>query len=91
MRVRPCVTAGKQRYVVSELHQRVGKVGDNPLGASVELWRHGFDQRGDLGDFQRTIRGARQAFHGVSAILHDTTAAIQSRVTDLVRFPCRAA
>ena len=63
LRVRPCVAAGEQRHVVSELHQRVGKVGDNPLGASIEFWRDGFDQRGDLGDFQRTICGARHASH----------------------------
>jgi hypothetical protein len=42
--------AGEQRHVMAQGHQRVGQVRHHPLGAAVQLGRHGFVQRGDLGD-----------------------------------------
>ena len=44
------VGAGEQGHLVAQVDQRVGQVGDDPLGAAIESRRHGFVQRRDLGD-----------------------------------------
>ena len=49
------VAAGEQRDVVAERDQLVAQIGDDPFGAAVKLGRHGFHQRGDLGDLHVTL------------------------------------
>ena len=47
---RPRIAAREQRNVVSEFDQFVDQPGDHPLRPAVELRRHAFGQRSDLGD-----------------------------------------
>ena len=42
------VSAREQRHLVPFRHQLLGEVGDDPLGAAVELWGNGFVERCDL-------------------------------------------
>ena len=46
----PGVAAREQRDIVAEPHQLVYHPGDHTLGAAVELWRHAFGKRSELGD-----------------------------------------
>jgi hypothetical protein len=44
------IAAGEQGDVVPHVHQGLGQVGDDPLGAAIEARGHGLGQWGDLGD-----------------------------------------
>ena len=44
------VAARKERHLVAEAHQLLGKIRDHALGAAVELWRNALGERGDLSD-----------------------------------------
>src|SRR4029078_176688 len=45
------VTTGEQSDLVSLGYELLGEIGDDSFGAAIKLWRHAFQQRGDLGTF----------------------------------------
>ena len=52
-RTRYGIAAGEQRHVVAHGHQLVGQECHDALGAAIQLRRHGFRERRDLGNAHR--------------------------------------
>jgi hypothetical protein len=50
------IPAGEQRDLMPLLHELFGQVGDDAFGPAIQLRRHAFTQRGDLGDAHDGIR-----------------------------------
>src|SRR5262249_12465377 len=45
LRLGHAIAAGKQRHFVAEAGELIGEIGDDPLGAAIELGWHGLHQR----------------------------------------------